>query len=668
MHILILTEKPSVAQDIVRVFKNPVRKDGYFLAEGGDIFPGKRVIVTWAFGHLLELREPGDYRAEWKAWSLEKLPVFPSSMQYSPVKKTRKQLETIRKLFREKKIDFVVLATDADREGHTLGMLILRHVGWKGKTLRFWTSEALTPRVVRRVLKEELRPNEEFDSLFLEGLARQHADWLYGINLTRAMTVAFGSQRERGRAGVLSIGRCQTAVLAILAEREKAIREFKPEPYWLIRARTEKGPAFLTDGPGLAKCKRFELGEEGEKSKIFRFAHKSSAEKVFAKVKQEYAQKQGLKVEKCEVKARKVSPPLLFSLSELQAEANRYLGFSAAKTLATAQSLYDKHKVITYPRTSCPYVAGSNVDKLIATLRLLGIENAGEKVRSAYSRLVNDRKVAEASHHAILVERLQSVRGEDFTEDERKLFELIQARIRAAVAEPAVYQRVTAELSLGDYRFYLTEETLVEPGWKRFYPPGVLVSVGKPKVWRTGEIISAELSLDRKITEPPPRYTEGSLISAMKNAWRFVKDETLAHVLKTARGIGTDATRDQLIETLKARRYVFSKGRSLQVSERGLDVYSAARKLNLMASDPGMTALWEKVLSEIGAGRKTYREFVESVKNRVKEEVERIKAEAGNIRIKGAELLGTGKKRALWGRRKKKRFRKTEEAGSSLEP
>jgi len=661
--ILILAEKPSVAADIAAVFPGAVRREGYYEAEGGSIFPGKEVVVTWAYGHLLELKDAGEYTSEWKTWSLETLPIFPERFSYSPVKRTRRQLEIIRRLFREKPVERGILATDADREGHTLGMLILRHVGWRGPTLRFWTSEALTPSVVRRVLTKELRPNEEFDDLFEEGLARQHADWLYGINLTRAMTKAFESE-ERGRASVISIGRCQTAVLAILAEREKAIRDFRPQPYWLIRAQTEFGPAWLADGPRLSTCKRFsDCAREDETKKSgtglvpFRFAEEECAREVFAEVA-ELLEKRPLRVENVKERTVNVPPPGLFSLSELQTEANRLYGFSAAKTLELAQSLYDRHKMITYPRTSCPFVASTNLDKLARTLLLLGISDPEERIRRARSRLVNDRKVAEASHHAILVERTASIRGENLSPDERKLFELICARIRAAVSEEAVRLKTEAELSCGAFRFVLFREALIRPGWTKIYPPGKRPEEPASTLrLRRGDEVRARAFLDRRTTEPPPRYTEGTLISAMKNAWRYVADPELARVLKETRGIGTDATRDQFIETLKARRYIVVSGRTIRVSERGLDVFQAARKLGLAAADPGMTALWEKRLAEIGAGRESYRRFLEDVKARIAEEVERIKKAAGTIRIDREGTFKRGKE-ARKGQRKKTRFRR----------
>ncbi|MBX6423401.1 DNA topoisomerase [Thermosulfurimonas sp. F29] len=684
MAVLILAEKPSVAQDIAKAFARTLKRDRtHYVVRDPDLLNGEETIITWGYGHLLELKMPEEYDPRLKEWSFQGLPIFPARFEYRPIPKTRQQLQAIRGFVQSGKISRVILATDADREGHLLGILILRYAGWKGPILRFWTSEALTPEVVRRVLQRELRNNDEFRHLYAEGLARQHADWLYGINLTRALTLAADASHpqtppQRSCRNVYSIGRCQTAVLAILAQREEQIARFVPQPYWLVSARTPWGEAYVVPCPALKNIPELrtssptaeETEEETETdppehdgsarnrsgtSAPFRFAREEDARATA----QTIARLGSARVVSVNRRKQIVPPPRLFSLSELQSEANKLYGFSARKTLDLAQSLYETHKMISYPRTSCPYMASSNANKLARSLKMVGVPDPGQALKRAWSRLINDKAVAEASHHAIVVERLQSAAGKELSPDERKLFELIKARMRAAVDEPAVQETLEVRLRCGDYELVLKRTVLVSPGWKRHYPPGRVPQTAQLKAdIRPGRTVSLEnVRTERKQTEPPPRYTEGTLVSIMKNAWRLVKDPRLREILKEARGIGTDATRDQIIETLKTRGYVVSRGKTLAVSPKGMACYEAACRLKLSAADPATTAVWEKELAAIGRGQASYDRFVNGIKKLVKTEVDRIVQAVRNqtLNLPSAPTAAPTRSRAPRGRRSLRR-------------
>jgi len=616
---LILAEKPSVAKDIAAAFSGAKRQNGYF--ETGD------TVITWGVGHLLELKEPEDYDETLKRWDVSRLPIIPPRFSYKPIARSESQLATIQKLFRVKKPSEVVLATDADREGELLGRLILAACGWRGPLKRFWTSEALTPAVVKKTLGS-LKPGADFDGLYQEALARQHADWLIGINETRAMTVTASGRK------LLSIGRVQTAVLCALANRERSITDFKPETFWTLCGLYSATRFNLIDSAALAKIAS--IGEdaspdEGKRTggnSVFRFKKKEDAERVLGEIRTA-RQATVLKVEKKDIKE---PPPLLFCLSDLQREANKFYGMSAKETLDAAQSLYETHKMLSYPRTSCCHLATSTIGLAESSMRALG---HSIDVKKAGRHVFNDKKVGEAGHHALMPLRTKSVAGKPLSAKEQKVFDLVVGRFVAAFHGPHVYAKTEAWLRAAEYDLYASARQTVTPGWHAYYPPG-----WKPLAETSPAVMTAKkgdvLPLDRADlnegkTSPPPRFTEASLLSMMKNAWRYAEAPDIREALKDAQGIGTEATRAAVIEVLKNRKYVETKGKSFGVTGLGMAIANAAKKMDLVASDIGFTGIWENKLSGISKGVSSYESFVAEVKALVAKEIDKIRASASSL-------------------------------------
>ncbi len=624
MKALILAEKPSVAQDIAAALPGASKRDGCILAKDGTV-------VTWAFGHLLELKPPEEYNPDWKKWDIATLPMIPEQFRYSPRTDARKQLDTITKLIKDEKPDQVILATDADREGELIGRLILSACGWKGAMKRFWTSEALTPDVVKRELRNT-KDGGKFDGLYWGAAARQHADWLFGLNETRALT------KTTGAGSPLSLGRVQSAVLCVLAEREDRIADFKPEPFWTLLGQYG-GVSFrlinsesLEDVPQIGEEEAPPEDAEAKKAGIasVRFKYQKDAERVLGEVK---AAKAGT-VKEAKTTPAQEAPPGLFALSDLQREANKYYGFSAADTLAIAQALYEKHKVLSYPRTSGQHMAWSNLDLVEKSLEELG--HGSIPAKKGGSRVFDDKKVAASGHHALIPLRAKSVTGSPLSVNEQKIFSLVAGRFIAAFCDPHRYEKTEILLdSAKKYDFYTVSRRTVEPGWKVHYPPA-----WKPFSETTPAVVAvkkgASLPLDDAVlkedrTKPPPRFTEASLLTMMKNVWRHIEDPAIREALRDAKGIGTEATRAGIIETLKKRGYVRLKGKLFEVQPPGMMVAKQIKTIGLAISDIGFTGLWEQKLSRIEDGTMTYQQFMTEAKTLLREEIDRFKAAKSTI-------------------------------------
>jgi DNA topoisomerase-3 len=590
MKSLILTEKPSQAQDIVKAFKGCKKKDGYY--DCGEY------LITWAVGHLFEI----DDSIAPQKWSFETLPILPEQFKLKLRRGVGKQFKVIKELL--KKVNKVIIATDPGREGELIAREILLMAGWKDwkNTYRLWTSEALTPEVVRRALKN-LRPAIEFDSLYYSALARQHSDWIVGINLTRAVSLKSKDH------SVWSVGRVQTPTLAILVKREKEIENFKPEPYWVIKAIFEKQnikfPAVLTlkkeDLKTLAEDKPTDEDEEEETKQETGTAikDKNLALKIFNEIKNIPF---GVVQNVITKRKREFSPPL-HSLTSLQREANKVYGFSAQKTLNIAQKLYEERKIISYPRTDSQYLATSNKDLVKEILTALGRKDLIPAVDKVGKRVFDDSKLTD--HHAIIPLKPPA---KDLTEDEKKLYDLILKRFLAVFYPPYIYETTTAVIRLGNYTFVARGKVDISLGWKEVY--NKKESENKlPKLQKGENVKKTDQKMEEKKTQPPPRYTEGKLLKAMEKL-----------------GLGTPATRAAIIETLKKRGYVIASKKALIPTEKGKELVE--KLLNSEVSSPEMTAKWEKALENIylrRVGYKGYRLFVDKVKEFIKNEIEKLK-------------------------------------------
>jgi len=596
--VLILAEKPSQARDYAKAFKNCKEKKGY--VDCGE------VIITWSYGHLFEI----DDAIAPKEWKIETLPILPERFLLKLRKGVGSQFKVIKDLL--SKVEEVWIGTDPGREGELIAREILLVAGWKGKTKRIWTSEALTPEIVRKAI-QNLKDAKEFDSLYFSALARQHSDWLVGINLTRLASLKAPDRK------VWSVGRVQTPTLKIICDREEEIRNFKPEPYWIVKALFEKKGKKFIGVLTLTKedLKRFEeekKEEEGEEEEEKRqelgsvIKDKRLVFKILSELKPESF---GI-VEKVIKRKHFELPPLLHSLTSLQREANKLFGFSAEKTLQVAQKLYEERKVISYPRTESQYLASGNKDLVKEILRKLGKEELIPRVEKVGKRVFDDARLTD--HHAIIP---LAPPPKDLTKEEKAIYDLILRKFLGAFMPPYEYETTLAIIKLGKYTFIARGKVELSLGWKSLYKEEK-DEEDLPPLEERERVKKIKVFFEERKTEPPPRYTEGTLLKKMEKL-----------------GLGTPATRSSIIETLKKRGYVFVSKKSLVPTEKAFALLKLLAESKVVS--PEMTSEWEKKLEEIHKLRKGYtgyKEFLSEIKEFVKSEVKRLKECEINCEVK----------------------------------
>ena len=608
MKTLIIAEKPSVARDLADALPGTFENHDSYL-ESDD------TVITFAVGHLVELIDPEDYDERFKKWRMVDLPIVPEEFKLRPRdKKAEKQLKVIHKLLQRDDVDRVVNACDAGREGELIFAYIYETSGVDKPVERLWIN-SLTKTAIKEGF-EHLRPGEQLRQLEAAARSRSEADWLVGMNATRAATI-------RGRAwvgGVVSLGRVQTPTLALLVKREREIQAFVPEPYWLVHAEFDpryQGLWFEGDETRLKEAKR--------------------AEEIAAKV----SGKDGT-VESVERKEQSERAPLLYDLTSLQRDANRRFGFSARRTLQVAQSLYEDKKAITYPRTSSRWLSGDLVPQLkptAATLQPIGEYSAAARYvlglqQLPLARVVNDSKVDD--HHAIIPTDVEHDVSR-FSPDERRIFDLIARRFLAVFHPPARYARTTVVTLVEEERFRSRGKVTLEAGWRGVY--GLLsdADAQQQRQDEEGENESAELppleqgqtvkcasaEVEAKETKPPPRYTEATLLSAMETAGKLIDDEELREAMKES-GLGTPATRAETIETLIRREYIERAGKDLTPTPKGLQVITMLEEHPL--TSPELTGDWEKRLSDIEHGSGDRKDFIKGIVDLTTQTVEQIAA------------------------------------------
>src|SRR6187397_3111201 len=633
MKTLIIAEKPSVGRDIATAL------DGVFQKRTlADLDPKRKKatkdeptflesddnVIAWAVGHLVQLAEPEEYDEKWEKWRMKDLPIVPpDGFKLVPRDaKSKKQLKLVATLLNRDDVEQVVNACDAGREGELIFAYVYEAVFGQSATSkqapkpveRLWIS-SMTKQAIREGF-ERLRPGPQMNSLELAARSRSEADWLVGMNATRAATI-------RGRAwvgGVVSLGRVQTPTLALLVKREREIQAFVPEPYWLVHAEFDpryQGLWFEGDETRLKEAKR--------------------AEEIAAKV----AGKDGL-VESVERKEQSERAPLLYDLTSLQRDANRRFGFSARRTLQAAQSLYEDKKAITYPRTNSRWLSGDLVPQLKPTAATL--EPIGEYAAAAryvlglqqlpLARVVNDSKVDD--HHAIIPTDVEHEVSR-FSPDERRVFDLIARRFLAVFHPPARYARTTVVTLVEEERFRSRGKITLEAGWRGVYALLSDADAQQQRQDEEGENESAELppleqgqtvkcasaEVEAKETKPPPRYTEATLLSAMETAGKLIDDEELREAMKES-GLGTPATRAETIETLIRREYIERAGKDLLPTPKGLQVITMLEE-NLLTS-PELTGNWEKRVGDIEHGKGEKDDFIKGIADFTKSTVEAIAA------------------------------------------
>ncbi|ABO66901.1 MULTISPECIES: DNA topoisomerase III [Geobacillus] len=569
MKSLVLAEKPSVARDIARVLGCKKTHKSYL--------EGPRYIVTWALGHLVELKMPEDYDRKYETWRLEDLPIIPKKMGLKVIRQTSHQFRAIERLAKRRDVKDCIIATDAGREGELVARWILQKIDWKKPIWRLWISSQ-TDQAIRDGFRQ-LKPGTQFDRLYESAICRAEADWLIGLNVTRALTTKYNDP--------LSAGRVQTPTLAMIIEREREIQSFVPVPYWTIHARIGSVTA---------------VWERHGGKRLF---DKDEANELMTRLKGQPARVTSVK------RKRKSEPvPLPYDLTELQREANKRFGFSAKKTLSVLQRLYEQHKLVTYPRTDSRYLPSDM--KATMTDRLLAMKPGYEDVISslltkknvkAANRVFQDDKVTD--HHAIIPtdERLDLAK---LSVDERKLYDMIARRFLALFYPPYEYETATVVFEIGDETFVARETAVVNAGFKAVL--GKEETEAKPTLLHLSEgqtLASVQLEMEQSFTEPPSRYSEADLLAQME---RY--------------GLGTPATRADIIERLVETEVVERKDGRFYPTKKGKQLIEL---VNEELKSPELTARWERELEAIARGKGNPKQFLANIRRQTEQLVTEIK-------------------------------------------
>ncbi len=588
MKTLVIAEKPSVGKDIARVLGCKNSKNGFI--EGG------KYVVTWAMGHLVTLADPEKYDDKYKSWNLSDLPIMPKKAELVVIKQTSKQFGVVKTLIHRKDISEVVIATDAGREGELVARWCLLKAGNKKPLKRLWISSVTDKAIKEGFLK--LKNGKEYDNLYYSAVSRAEADWLVGINATRALTSKFNAQ--------LSCGRVQTPTLSIIFKREEDIKNFKPAQYF-----------------------GFEILHSGIK---FTWTEAKSGDiKTFDREKRDFAiqnvkNKKG-KIISVEKNVKKAYSPLLYDLTELQRDANKRFGFSAKETLSIMQTLYERHKVLTYPRTDSRYLTEDIVETIPERLSALPKEyfkfkNVLLKTKiKGNSNFVNNKKVSD--HHAIIPTDTK-INIMALSDAEFKVFDLIVRRFLAVFYPQYIYNTTKIITTVDVHNFITKGTTIIQEGWT------VLNIQSRndkkeedtlPNVKKGDSVMNEASEAVEKQTVPPKMYNEANLLSAMENAGRFVDDESLKEQLKEG-GLGTPATRAAIIERLLQVGYIQRKGKTLIPTEKGMKLIEVVPP---ELKSPETTGKWEKGLSSISKGKMGDERFMGSIKRYVNYLVEQSK-------------------------------------------
>ncbi len=578
MHTLVVAEKPSVARDIARVLGAKNRGENCLV--GGDW------VVTWAIGHLVTLKEPQELDEKYAKWRAQDLPILPARMETKVIRKTSAQFKTIKKLMNDKETANIVCATDSGREGELIFRYIYEQAGCHKPVMRLWIS-SMTDEAIRQGF-DSLRPSSEYDALYASARCRADADWIIGMNATRAYTLRYNV--------LLSVGRVQTPTLSMLVKRRKEIDAFVPQTYYTVRAD-------FGDYQGTY------ISPKGER----RIDSRDTAEAIAARAKgRTGVVAQATREKKAE------RPPQLYDLTTLQREANAQLSFTAKKTLATAQKLYEQHKLITYPRTDSRYLSHDMVGKVQKALASYDgeLQSIGEKaleygVRMT-RRVFDDAKLTD--HHAIIPTGKRAA-GMNLTPDERRLYEMIARRLACAFYPDHEYDALRVVTQVGEDSFVSTGKSVTQAGWKEVYqqaekrrkasedeqdlPP---LAVGDTRLCKAAKAKEEQ-------TKPPKEHNDASLLREMEHAGRQIEDEALREQMKDC-ALGTPATRAAIIERLIEVGYVKRSGKNLIATKKGVQLIEAVPP---EIASPETTGRWERALSQIARGQDGEARFREGI-------------------------------------------------------
>lgn len=620
MKQLVIAEKPSVARDIARVLHCKKKTDTYL--------EGEQYIVTWALGHLVTLADPEEYGEQYKTWNLDTLPMLPQNWKLVVIKQTSRQFRSVKEQIYRKDVNGIVIATDAGREGELVARWILEKADNKKPVKRLWIS-SVTDKAIRDGFSH-LKPGKNYEPLYHAAVARAQSDWMVGINATRALTCKYNAQ--------LSCGRVQTPTLAMIAAREDEIKNFVPQPFYGMKA-VVKGAAFTwTD-------KRSNSTRTIDKARIQKLYEQAGSTLTVTEVKR---------------KSKKSFSPALYDLTTLQREADQRYGFSAKETLNIMQRLYENHKVLTYPRTDSRYLTSDMTGTLNERLKACAVgpyRKAAAKLSmqkiQANKSFVDDSKVSD--HHAIIPTE-QFVQLEHMTNEERKIYDMVVRRFLAVLSPACEYEETSLKGTIGSEIFTARGNRILSPGWKDIYDfdtadmeaadeeADSIYTAGSgqaadllftqqslPAIEKGDVLPVSSLTVTEGKTKPPAHFTEGTLIAAMENPVKYLthKDKSIVRTLGETGGLGTVATRADIIDKLLGSFLMEKKGKELHITSKGRQL------LSLVPQDlksPELTAQWEMRLQAIAKGKETDRHFMREIEGYTKSLIQEIKTASGTFR------------------------------------
>jgi DNA topoisomerase III len=575
--ILVLAEKPSVGRELAKVLNCNQGGNGYLM--------GSKYIVTWALGHLVTLADPEEYDQKYKSWKTEDLPMLPKSLKLVVIKETGKQFSVVRELLNRNDVDELVIATDAGREGELVARWIIEKANFRKPLKRLWISSQ-----TEKAIKEgfaNLKPGRDYENLYWAAQSRAEADWLIGLNVTRALTCKYNAQ--------LSAGRVQTPTLSLIVERENEIKKFIPKDYWTINA----------------KVKDFTV-QWSSKNGEARIFDRNKAEDIVSK-----ANNQMGVVSEVTKAFKKELPPLAYDLTELQRDANRKFGYSAKQTLNLMQRLYENHKLLSYPRTDSRYITTDIVATLPDRLKSIAVgpyqtaaRNILKNKIQTSNRLVDNSKVSD--HHAIIPTE-QYVDLSSLNKEERNIYDLVVKRFLEVLSPAFEYEQTTVKIEVKGESFFAKGKIVKSKGWKEISSSsdGEEKDQSLPPINKGEEVKLTGARYVNEKTKPPARFTEATLLTAMEHPGKTIDDKDLREAIDNTSGLGTPATRADIIEKLFSTFYIERKEKDIYPTSKGIQL------IDLVPEDlksPVLTAKWEQQLQLISKGKANSMNFVKEMR------------------------------------------------------
>lgn len=592
--IVVLAEKPSVARELARVLGSTKKADGYI--------DGSKYTVTWALGHLVTLATPDKYSKDYEKWRLEHLPILPDKIKLEVIKETSKQFKTVKDLLKREDTESLIIATDAGREGELVARWIIEKAAFKKPIQRLWISSQ-TDKAIKEGFNN-LKDGKEYENLYKSGVCRAHADWIVGLNITRALTCKYNAR--------LSAGRVQTPTLYMIVKREEEIAKFSSKPFYTLEA--------------ITRNLKFKYKAKSSETRIY--------DKAAAEMLSESLKDKSLTVKEVKKENKREPAPQLYDLTELQRDANKIYKYSAKQTLSIMQSLYERHKIVTYPRTDSKYLSDDIAESFKERLDAISINEYAKIVKAidlskykADKRFIDNSKVSD--HHAIIPTE-QSVNKFALSEEERNIFDLIVKRFLGMFIGAFEYESTTVLCECDEKDFYAKGKIIKNNGWKNVFN---LVDEEEsededqtmPEIKEGDSFKILDTKLTEGHTQPPSRYTEASILYAMEHAGKFVESSDLKDVLKEVSGIGTPATRADIIEKLVDSGSVERVNNTLVPTKKGIQL------IDIVPSDlksPELTAKWEEKLMKISKGEENSKAFMKEMEGYSTSLVEAVKTSA----------------------------------------